>query len=247
MKKRINNVVNYKRPAFWITTASIMACAAVGACFVTSRDVKTVSGEQQLQKAEFENNVTASDGVVKSEKEANETAIATTDTENTSTGELKDTEFTYNGNTVSIMDSFEAVDKAMGGYNSSSSNIQDVQSLYSYGKKQEVDMISRKDSGTESPITISTREPVMTTSRGITVGSSKDALIDAYGTPNGKHPTAYDGSTGRELTEEEFKKIFGESFIYDLGDYTISFSVENGKVASIEYKNNVNYNKFEWS
>ena len=77
--------------------------------------------------------------------------------------------------------------------------------------------------------------------------SSKDELIDAYGTPNGKHPTAYDGTTERELTEEEYIQLFGESFIYDLGDYTISFSVDNDKVVSIEYRNNVNYNKFQWS
>ena len=87
----------------------------------------------------------------------------------------------------------------------------------------------------------------MTTSRGITVGSTKDALVEAYGTPNGKHPAVYDGTTGKELTEEEYKQFFGEAFIYDMGDYTISFSVENDKVASIEYRNNVNYNKFQWS
>ena len=86
------------------------------------------------------------------------------------------------------MDNFEAVDKALGGYNASNSNIQDVQSLYSYGDKQEVDMITRNDNGTETPITIGTRKPGMTTSRGITIGSSRDELMAAYGTPNGKHP-----------------------------------------------------------
>ena len=246
VKNRIKNVANYKKPAFWITMASIMACVAVGVCFGTSRDVKTVSEEQQLQKAELKNNIIASDGVVESEKETNENAVpAPTDSENTSNP--KDAEFTYNGKSVSILDSFETIDKALGGYNPSASTTQDLQSLYLYGKNQEVGMISRSDLGIEAPVTIGTREPIMTTSRGITVGSSKDELIDAYGTPNGKRPTVYDGATGRELTEEEFKKIFGESFIYDLGDYTISFSVENDKVASIEYKNNVNYNKFEWS
>ena len=49
------------------------------------------------------------------------------------------------------------------------------------------------------------------------------------------------------MTEEEYKQIFGEEFDYDMGDYTIAFTVENDKVASIQYKNNVNYNKFKWS
>ena len=252
MKKRIKNVVNYKRPAFWITTASIMVCVAVGVCFATGRDVKVESNEQKLQKAELENNIIASDGVIEPEKEVNENAVAevvpvSADAENTNTSNPKDAEFTYNGNSVSIMDSFEAIDKALGGYDPSHSIKKSEQSLYSYGKNQEIGMILRNDSGTEFPVTISTREPVMTTSRGIAVGSSKDELIDAYGTPNGKRPTAYDGTTGRELTEEEYIQLFGESFIYDLGDYTISFSVDNDKVVSIEYRNNVNYNKFQWS
>ncbi|WP_051563446.1 M56 family metallopeptidase [Butyrivibrio sp. LB2008] len=252
VKKRIKNVVNYKRPAFWITTASIMVCVAVGVCFATGRDVKVESNEQKLQKAELENNIIASDGVIEPEKEVNENAVAevvpvSADAENTNTSNPKDAEFTYNGNSVSIMDSFEAIDKALGGHDPSYSIKKSEQSLYSYGKNQEIGMILRNDSGTEFPVTISTREPVMTTSRGIAVGSSKDELIDAYGTPNGKHPTAYDGTTGRELTEEEYIQLFGESFIYDLGDYTISFYVDNDKVVSIEYRNNVNYNKFQWS
>ena len=252
VKKRIKNVVNYKRPAFLITTASIMACVAVGVCFATSRDVKVESDEQKLQMTEVENKVISSDGVAELEEKADVKAAAgdsvvAAGTENTSKGDLKDTDFTYNGKTVSIMDNFEAVDEALGGYNASNSNIQDVQSLYSYGDKQEVDMITRNDNGTETPITIGTCKPGMTTSRGITIGSSRDELMAAYGTPNGKHPTAYDAQSGRELTEEEYKQIFGEEFDYDMGDYTIAFTVENDKVASIQYKNNVNYNKFQWS
>ena len=246
VKNRIKNVANYKKPAFWITMASIMVCVAVGMCFATSRDVSTVSEQKQLQKAEVQNNITGTENVAKASAEADENVVADVAPAATANNS-NDAEFTYNGTSVSIMDSFETIDKAMGVYNPSDSNIQDLQSLYSYGNNQEVGMISRSDFGDETPITISTREPVMTTSRGITVGSSKDALVEAYGTPNGKHPAAYDGTTGKELTEEEYIQHFGESFIYDLGDYTISFSVDNDKVVSIEYRNNVNYNKFKWS
>ena len=37
-----------------------------------------------------------------------------------------------------------------------------------------------------------------------------------------------------------------EESTYDFGDYRIAFTVENDKVMSIEFKNNVNYNKFDW-
>ena len=108
-------------------------------------------------------------------------------------------------------------------------------------------MICRNDFGPETPITISTRVAGMTTSRNISVGSSKEELIAAYGTPNGKHSQVFDGATGKELTEEEYVAYFGDSFVYDMGDIQISFSVSNGKVASIEIKNNANYKKFQWS
>ena len=39
VKNRIKNVVNYKKPAFWITLVSVMACAVVGVCFATSKSI----------------------------------------------------------------------------------------------------------------------------------------------------------------------------------------------------------------
>jgi hypothetical protein len=159
----------------------------------------------------------------------------------------KDYQFTYNGTVVSIKDDFDTVNNALGGYVPGASNIQNLQSYYSYGKNDAVGMICRNDFGSETPITISTRVAGMTTSRNISVGSSKDELIAAYGSPNGKHSQVYDGATGKELTEEEYVAYFGDSFVYDMGDIQISFSVSNGKVASIEIKNNANYKKFQWS
>lgn len=35
VKKRITNVLNYKKPAFWIILLSIVACVVVGVCFLT--------------------------------------------------------------------------------------------------------------------------------------------------------------------------------------------------------------------
>ena len=53
VKERIKNVVNYKKPAFWITIASIMVCVAVGVCFATNKGSKTVD-EQQVAVASVE-------------------------------------------------------------------------------------------------------------------------------------------------------------------------------------------------
>ena len=228
-----------------ILLATLMISTLVGCGTVSSN--ASEAGASILDSTSSDNDALAENGEVE-DAASSDTDDVNTDSESSeaASGDLKDAGFTYNGNSASVMDSFEAVDKALGGYNASNSNIKSEQSFYSYGKDDDVVVITRNDSGTEFPVTISTREPVMTTSRGIAVGSSKDELIDAYGTPNGKHPTAYDGTTGRELTEEEYIQLFGESFIYDLGDYTISFSVDNDKVVSIEYRNNVNYNKFDW-
>ncbi|WP_051199049.1 M56 family metallopeptidase [Butyrivibrio hungatei] len=53
VKDRIKNVVNYKKPAFWITIASIMVCVAVRVCFATNKGSKTVD-EQQVAVASVE-------------------------------------------------------------------------------------------------------------------------------------------------------------------------------------------------
>ena len=57
VKDRIKNIVNYKKPAFWITLASIMVCAVVGVCFATSRNTNTTSEQQtvKLAQAQAEN------------------------------------------------------------------------------------------------------------------------------------------------------------------------------------------------
>lgn len=44
VKKRIMNVLNYKKPAFWIILLSILACVIVGVCFLTDPKGKTETG-----------------------------------------------------------------------------------------------------------------------------------------------------------------------------------------------------------
>ena len=224
------------------TAASSETSAATAASSEVSDAATTASS---TDKSETKTDTAAANTSTTPAAPEENKATASSNTANK--GDVKDYQFTYNGNVVSIMDSFDAVNKAMGGYVPADSNIQSLQSYYAYGKNQAVGMICRSDFGTETPITISTRVAGMTTARNIKVGSSKDDLIAAYGAPNGKHNQVFDGPTGKELTEEEYIAIFGESFVYELGDVRISFSVENGKVASIEYQNNVNYKKFQWS
>ena len=55
VRNRIKNVVNYKKPAFWISVASIIVCIAVGVCFATNRGsekVEQASGKTQTELEE---------------------------------------------------------------------------------------------------------------------------------------------------------------------------------------------------
>jgi hypothetical protein len=36
VKERVKGVLNYKKPAFWVVTAAVIACVAIGVCFLTS-------------------------------------------------------------------------------------------------------------------------------------------------------------------------------------------------------------------
>ena len=35
MKERVKSVLNYKKPAFWLLAAAVLACVAVAVCFLT--------------------------------------------------------------------------------------------------------------------------------------------------------------------------------------------------------------------
>lgn len=55
VKSRIKNVANYKKPAFWITVASIMVCVGVGVCFATSRGTEEAKVDEKASQAQAEN------------------------------------------------------------------------------------------------------------------------------------------------------------------------------------------------
>lgn len=229
-----------------ILLATLMISTLVGCGAVSSN--ASEAGASILDSTSSDNDALAENGEVE-DAASSDTDDVNTDSESSeaASGDLKDAGFTYNGNSASVMDSFEAVDKAMGGYNASDSHIKSEQSLYYYGKDEEVGMITRNDSGTESIITIGTRKPGIITSRNIKVGSTKDELAAAYGTPNETKPYSQTEYVYEEGSNEE-KTIdhTGEEIVYDFGDYKVTFTVENDKVMSIEFKNNVNYNKFDW-
>ena len=46
VKNRIKNIANYKKPAFWITIASIIVCAVVGVCFATNKGSEPVKEQE---------------------------------------------------------------------------------------------------------------------------------------------------------------------------------------------------------
>ena len=229
-----------------ILLATLMISTLVGCGTVSSN--ASEAGASILDSIISDNDALAENGEVEDAASSDTDGVNTdSGSSEAASGDVKDAEFTYNGNSVSVMDSFEAVDKALGGYNASNSNIKSEQSFYSYGKDDDVVVITRNDSGTESVITIGTRKPGITTSRKIQVGSTKDELAAAYGTPTETKPYSYTEYVFEEGTNEE-KAVDHtvEESTYDFGDYKIAFTVENDKVMTVEYRNTVNYNKFDW-
>lgn len=45
VKERVKSVLNYKKPAFWIIVAAVVACIVVGVCFLTNPSDKSLSGK----------------------------------------------------------------------------------------------------------------------------------------------------------------------------------------------------------
>ena len=41
VKERVKNVLNYKKPAFWVLAAAVLACIIVPICFMTQKKVDT--------------------------------------------------------------------------------------------------------------------------------------------------------------------------------------------------------------
>ena len=54
VKKRITNVLNYKKPAFWIIILSILACVIVAMCFLTEPKEKTEDNRVDLNNEEVD-------------------------------------------------------------------------------------------------------------------------------------------------------------------------------------------------
>lgn len=45
VKERVKNVLHYKKPAFWVTAAALLACAAAAVCFLTDPPVEKADGD----------------------------------------------------------------------------------------------------------------------------------------------------------------------------------------------------------
>lgn len=48
VKQRIKNVLNYKKPAFWIIVVSVIACVVVAVCFMTNPKEETDTGNGKM-------------------------------------------------------------------------------------------------------------------------------------------------------------------------------------------------------
>ena len=55
VKDRVKSVLNYKKPAFWIIIAAVVACVAVAVCFLTNPPAKEVNLEFPFEIEDVEN------------------------------------------------------------------------------------------------------------------------------------------------------------------------------------------------
>ena len=78
VKKRIMNVLNYKKPAFWIILLSILACVIVGVCFLTDPKEKTEKG---LETESVDSQSQREDSIVLEEKKGDEASSDTKENE----------------------------------------------------------------------------------------------------------------------------------------------------------------------
>ncbi|MBO4458130.1 MAG: hypothetical protein J5802_10455 [Butyrivibrio sp.] len=266
VKNRIRNVANYKRPAFWISVSSILVCIAVGVCFATSRGSENVHAQQAPEVEQVQEGQKETDGLVNLAEEGEENEkgdlvntvndiIAYSEGLTENADNLDDSQFVFGGKVISVMDSFEDIDKAIReGYDNNPDCFSDFgegnEWFYDYFGKEELgkgyqsdfSMGTYKYNGTILPIFLNENNGLITTSRNIKVGSTKDEVIAAYGNPNVEQAKGY-GPDGKELTGDDYIEVFGDPLTYDMGDYQIDFLIKDGKVSTISYQNNINYDK----
>ncbi len=65
VKKRVKNVLNYKKPAFWIVVAAVMACIIVPICFMTQRGTDSANTVEPSENTVVQDSV--SSGIISTE------------------------------------------------------------------------------------------------------------------------------------------------------------------------------------
>ena len=228
-----------KTTAILLTTLMISALVGCGAVSSNASEADA----SVLDSINSDNDALAENGEVE-DAASSDTDDANTISESSeaASGELKEYQFMYNGNVISAMDDFETLDKALGGSAPADS---ELQAMHTYGNNGETFMMTRLDNGPEVPIYVGTSNTSVVTARDIKIGSSKDDVISAYGEAETKIPKGIK-SDGSIMTEEEYTEQFGEDLFYTFDDCEIKFNIKDGKVAYIQFQNNINYNKYSW-
>ena len=222
---------------------SLMMSALVGCG--SAEVIASESGENSLENTESDAEALSETETTDFSVDSNTDEVEASGVATNNAGKLEDSQFMYNGNVVFVMDSFEAIDKALGGYDHEPGF---GEAFYEYKKDNEEYCYINvgNDNGTIMPIQIGIMKDCITTSRNIKVGSSREDVIAAYGDSKGEHEKAY-GRDGKELSDEEYNKAFGEDLIYDFGDFRITFNIKDGQVACIVYQNDINNDKMNCS
>ena len=55
VKERVRGVLNYKKPAFWVIAAAVLACVILALCFLTNRSERFTIDRSEIEKATYFN------------------------------------------------------------------------------------------------------------------------------------------------------------------------------------------------
>lgn len=145
--------------------------------------------------------------------------------------DVEDDSFTYNGETISILNDASVTLSKLGTYDPTSSTGDDYKDyVYNNGA---IEFSTNKIDGIEAPVFLYINTPDIKTARGVGVGSTQKEIIDAYGDPDDKK------DDGEMHTTE-----------YHFDTYTITFrfsSIDKEKVDMVMYTHNYYHSKTAFS
>ena len=130
--------------------------------------------------------------------------------------------FTYNEIEVSVNEDIESVIEKLGEpiayYEAASCAFEGLDKFYTYAS---FELNTYPKDGKDMLASIYFKDDLVTTTEGISLGMSKEDMIEAYG---------------------EATKVNGNEYVYEKGNGVLKFILDGEEIISIEYQTKVDYN-----